>query len=126
MASGRTIGSALHMAACITVTMKLTGHGLTCARGGRRVFSGVGFSIAAGQALVLTGPNGAGKSSLLRVIAGLIRPAAGTVALEGGDPELSVGEQSHYVGHLDPLKPALTVTENLTFWAWFLNGGAVL
>jgi heme exporter protein A len=104
--------------------MKLTGHGLICVRGGRRVFSGVGFSVSAGQALVLTGPNGAGKSSLLRVIAGLIRPASGKVALVGGDPELSVGEQAHYVGHLDPLKPALTVAENLTFWARFLNGGA--
>lgn len=106
--------------------MKLSARDLACIRGSRRVFSGVGFSVAAGQALVLTGPNGAGKSSLLRVIAGLIRPAAGSVALEGGDPELSVGEQAHYVGHLDPLKPALTVTENLTFWARFLNGGAVL
>jgi heme exporter protein A len=102
--------------------MNLTGHDLTCTRGGRRVFSGLGFSVAAGQALVLTGPNGAGKSSLLRVIAGLIHPAAGHVALEGGDPELSVGEQAHYVGHLDPLKPALTVMENLAFWARFLNG----
>jgi heme exporter protein A len=106
--------------------MKLSARDLACVRGGRQVFSGVGFSVAAGQALVLTGPNGAGKSSLLRVIAGLIRPVAGSVALEGGDPELSVGEQAHYVGHLDPLKPALTVTENLTFWARFLNGGAVL
>jgi heme exporter protein A len=105
--------------------MMLSGHGLACVRGGRRVFSGVGFSIAAGQALVLTGPNGAGKSSLLRVIAGLIHPAAGAVVLDGGDPELSVGEQSHYVGHLDPLKPALTVMENLTFWARFLNGTRV-
>jgi heme exporter protein A len=102
--------------------MKLSGEGLSCVRGGRRVFSGVSFSIAAGHALVLTGPNGAGKSSLLRVIAGLIRPVAGTVELEGADPELSVAEQSHYVGHLDPLKPALTVTENLAFWARFLNG----
>jgi heme exporter protein A len=104
--------------------MKLSGHDLVCVRGGRRVFSGVGFAVAAGQALVLTGPNGAGKSSLLRLVAGLIHPVAGHVALEGGDPELSVGEQAHYVGHLDPLKPALTVTENLAFWARFLNGGS--
>ncbi len=104
--------------------MKLSSQNLACVRGGRRVFSGIGFSAAAGQALVLTGPNGAGKSSLLRVIAGLLQPVTGKVVLEGGDPELSVGEQSHYVGHLDPLKPALTVKENLAFWARFLNGGA--
>ncbi len=102
--------------------MKLSGHDLTCVRGGRRVFSGIGFSVAAGKALVLTGPNGAGKSSLLRMIAGLVRPAAGQVVLAGGDSELSVAEQCHYVGHLDPLKPALTVMENLAFWARFLNG----
>jgi len=104
--------------------MKLSGVDLTCIRGGRHVFSGVSFSVAAGKALVLTGPNGAGKSSLLRMIAGLIHPVAGRLAVEGGDPELSVGEQAHYVGHLDPLKPALTVTENLMFWARFLNGRA--
>jgi heme exporter protein A len=106
---------------CEIVAIKLSGHDLACIRGGRRVFSGVGFSVTAGNALVLTGPNGAGKSSLLRIIAGLIHPAQGRLALEGSDPELSVGEQSHYVGHLDPLKPALTVTENLAFWARFLN-----
>ncbi len=102
--------------------MKLAGDRLTCIRGGRQVFCGVSFSITTGSALVLTGPNGAGKSSLLRMIAGLIRPAEGHIALEGGDPELSIAEQSHYVGHLDPLKPALTVMENLAFWARFLNG----
>ena len=102
--------------------MNLSGLDLTCIRGGRRVFSRASFSVAAGKALVLTGPNGAGKSSLLRMIAGLIQPAEGRLALEGGDPELSIGEQAHYVGHLDPLKPALTVTENLAFWARFLNG----
>ena len=104
--------------------MKLSGLDLTCIRGGRRVFSKISFSVSAGEALVLTGPNGAGKSSLLRMIAGLIRPAEGRLTLEGGDPELSAAEQAHYVGHLDPLKPALTVTENLAFWARFLNGKA--
>jgi heme exporter protein A len=110
------------MAAFKIVAMTLSGRGLSCIRGGRRVFSGVGFAVSAGQALVLTGANGAGKSSLLRVIAGLIHPAAGRVMLDGGDSELGVGERCHYVGHRDPLKPALTVTENLAFWARFLNG----
>jgi heme exporter protein A len=126
MASGRSHAnqSSLQTTARKIVAMKLSACDLACVRGGRGVFSGIGFSVEAGQALVLTGPNGAGKSSLLRVIAGLIRPTRGSVALEGGDPELSVGEQAHYVGHLDPLKQALTVTENLTFWARFLNGGS--
>ena len=103
--------------------MKLSSLDLTCVRGGGLVFSGIGFAVASGEALLLTGPNGAGKSSLLRIIAGLVRPAAGRLVLDGGDAELTIGEQAHYVGHLDPLKPALTVTENLDFWARFLNGG---
>lgn len=103
--------------------MRLAGSDLACIRGGRLVFTGIDFSCAGGRSLLLTGPNGAGKSSLLRMIAGLIRPAAGGLALTGGDDELSIGEQAHYVGHVNPLKPALTVAENLMFWARFLNGG---
>jgi heme exporter protein A len=78
--------------------------------------------------LLVTGRNGAGKSSLLRMIAGLLRAAAGRLALEGGDPESSIAEQAHYLGHLDALKPSLTVGENLQFWLQYLGradaGGA--
>jgi heme exporter protein A len=102
--------------------MRLVATDLACVRGGRQVFSGIRFAIRASEALVITGPNGAGKSSLLRLLAGLLRPLAGTLALEGGDPELTVAEQAHYLGHQDALKPALTVTENLDFWAGFLGG----
>jgi heme exporter protein A len=104
--------------------MELRGTDLGCVRGGRRVFEGVNFAVAAGTPLLLTGANGAGKSSLLRLIAGLIHPDHGIVALEGGDDELTVGEQTHYLGHLDPLKGALTVMENLAFWVRFLNAEA--
>jgi heme exporter protein A len=103
--------------------MELIGQDLVCVRGGREVFSGLGFRVCAGEALVLTGPNGAGKSSLLRLIAGLLRPAAGRIALTG-EAELSVAEQAHYLGHQDALKPSLTVRENLRFWADFLGGGS--
>jgi heme exporter protein A len=102
--------------------MRLSATDLTCVRGGREVFSGLGFSLAAGEALIVTGRNGAGKSSLLRMVAGLVPPAIGRIELAGGDPELSIGEQAHYLGHQDALKPALTVTENLQFWAGFLGG----
>ncbi len=105
--------------------MELRGTDLGCVGGGRRVFEGVNFAVAAGTPLLLTGANGAGKSSLLRLIAGLIHPEDGTVTLEGGDDELTVGEQTHYLGHLDPLKGALSVMENLAFWMRFLNAEAV-
>jgi heme exporter protein A len=101
--------------------MRLSGIDLTCRRGGRTLFSGLGFSLNSGEALVVTGRNGSGKSSLLRLIAGLLYPEAGRISLEGGDPELSIGEQAHYLGHLDALKPALTVRENLHFWTAFLG-----
>ncbi len=103
------------------VPMRLEASGLSCVRGGREVFSGVGFAVGAGKALVVVGPNGAGKSSLLRLVAGLVRPAEGQLHLAGGDPELTIGEQTHYLGHQDAMKPALSVAENLKFWTAFLG-----
>jgi heme exporter protein A len=101
--------------------MRLRASDLVCVRGGREVFSGLGFTVAAGEALLVTGPNGAGKSSLLRLVAGLLRPVSGELALEGGEAELTIGEQVHYLGHQDALKPSLTVAENLAFWVQFLG-----
>jgi heme exporter protein A len=88
------------------------------------VFAGIGFAVAGGEGLLVTGPNGAGKSSLLRMVAGLVPIAAGRLALGGGDPERTVPEQAHYLGHQDALKPSLTVSENLGFWARYLGGQA--
>ena len=88
------------------------------------MFQSVNFELAAGQALALTGRNGSGKSTLLRLIAGLLHPATGTVALEGaGEDDAGLPEQAHYLGHLDAFKPALTVTENLGFWSRYLGPG---
>jgi heme exporter protein A len=95
---------------------------LGCVRGGRTVLSGLTFAVASGEALLVSGPNGAGKSSLLRLVAGLVRLAAGRLELEGGDGEATLGEQAHYLGHQDALKPSLTVAENLCFWVRYLGG----
>jgi heme exporter protein A len=103
--------------------MQLQAENLSCVRGGREVFGDLSFSVASGEALIVTGHNGAGKSSLLRAIAGLVRLAEGRLALHGGDAEMSVGEQAHYLGHLDALKPGLSVLENLRFWAAWFGGG---
>src|SRR6266480_4957250 len=104
--------------------MRLSGRGVRCVRGGRDVFSGLDFEATSGEALAVTGPNGAGKTSLLRLIAGLLTMAGGSVGLEGGEAELTLPEQAHYLGHRDALKPALSVLENLSFWRDFLGGGA--
>lgn len=95
---------------------------MTCVRGGRNVFSGLDFAASSGEVLAVTGANGSGKTSLLRLIAGLLLPAEGSIALEGGDGELTLPEQAHYLGHRDALKPALSVAENLLFWRDFLGG----
>jgi heme exporter protein A len=102
--------------------MRLSGRGIRCVRGGREVFSGLDFAISAGEALAVTGPNGSGKTSLLRLIAGLLTAAGGSIDLEGGEAELTLSEQAHYLGHRDALKPALSVLENLSFWRNFLGG----
>ena len=103
--------------------MRLFASDLVCVRGGREVFAGLDFALSAGEALIVTGRNGAGKSSLLRMIAGLVRIAGGRLQLEAGDPELSIPEQTHYLGHQDALKPSLSVQENLHFWARYLGDG---
>ncbi len=99
---------------------RFTGTGLACRRGGRLVFAGLDFRLESGQALVLRGPNGSGKSSLLRLMAGLIRPEAGGLAWDGQDAlddrEAHAG-RLHFIGHLDAIKLALSVAENVRFWA---------
>lgn len=104
--------------------MRLIAENLGGERGGEPVFSGIGFALGQGQALVVTGPNGSGKSTLLRIIAGLLPVAEGRLLLEGGGEAFpSVASACHYLGHQNAMKPALSVTENLRFWRDFNGGG---
>jgi heme exporter protein A len=105
----------------------LTARDLACLRGDRAVFAGLSLALAPGEALLLTGANGAGKSTLLRILAGLLPPAEGLVAWGGEDIAADPGAHARrlrYVSHQDALKPALSVTENLSFFA-ALHGGQV-
>jgi heme exporter protein A len=90
------------------------------------VLAGVGFALAAGDALVLRGPNGSGKSSLLRLLAAFLPPAAGHLAWEGtpiGDDLAAHRTRLHWIGHADGIKSALTVGENLAFAAALAGAG---
>ena len=94
----------------------LEAHGLECIRDDRTLFSGLGFRIETGQALLLEGRNGSGKTSLLRILCGIRLPDAGSVSWCGEDinrlgPDYH--EHTAYVGHRDGIKQDLTPLENL-------------
>lgn len=107
-----------------TEGLRLSVENLACERGGRRIFEGLSFTLAPGEALVITGRNGAGKSTLLEILAGRLSPAAGRVRIEGAG-ERGLSECLHYVGHRDALKSALTARENLDFARAFLGDPAL-
>jgi len=100
--------------------IKFKANELACLRGQNLIFTNLAFEMNTGAALVLAGPNGSGKSSLIRLLAGLIRPFAGQ--LSWADEDVFDDVQDHfdrllYVGHENAIKAPLTVRENLSFWA---------
>jgi heme exporter protein A len=106
------------------------GNALGCRRGEALIFEAVDFALAPGDALWLSGPNGSGKSSLLRLMAGLLPPAAGSIAWD--QAPIAQDREAHrarlrYLGHLDAVKTHLSVAENLAFWAayWDIAASAV-
>ncbi len=99
--------------------MTLHATNLACERNGRIVFSNLSFTIATGQCVELRGANGAGKSSLLRLIAGLVPAAAGTLNF---DSQAEIAQHAHFIAHQDAMKASMTVDENLRFWCDVLGG----
>ncbi|MGB8816982.1 MAG: heme ABC exporter ATP-binding protein CcmA [Rhizobiaceae bacterium] len=99
--------------------MRLLAEDIAGERGGNILFSKVDFDLSPGEGLVVTGPNGAGKSTLLRILAGLLRPSAGTFGLidDAGDP---AQDAMHFLSAHNAMKDALTCRENLSFWKDFL------
>lgn len=105
--------------------MNLSLHGIACERSGRPVFEGVDLELPAGGIAHLRGPNGSGKSSLLAILAGLLRPAAGEGMLGSWRlGEEGFGDLAALSGHRNALKPSLTIRENLRYWIAILGGEA--
>lgn len=91
---------------------------LTLARGDRVLIRDLSFGVAPGEAVVLTGPNGAGKTSILRAVAGLLKPVAGQIEMTGD------GERAdwlHLIGHQDGQKSGRTAGDELAFWCGWVG-----
>jgi heme exporter protein A len=104
----------------------LSARGLACLRGGRLVFRGLDLDLAGSEALTLRGPNGSGKSSLLRLLAGLLRPSEGQILWNGA--AIDADRDAHRarvanLGMADALKPSFTVAENIAFHAAIRGAG---
>lgn len=103
---------------------------LSLSRGERVLFRGLSLRLSAGEAVALTGANGAGKTSLLRAVAGFIRPDAGSITFSGGpgadgeilDAETARREGVHLLGHLEGLKPTRTTRQEFDFQTAWLGG----
>ncbi|SMQ86023.1 heme exporter protein A [Devosia lucknowensis] len=93
---------------------RLKVRGLACGYGETVLASDLDFEVAPGTGLLLRGPNGAGKSTLLLTLAGLLHPLAGSVSVEGHDPD--DGPALHYCGHRNAVRARLGVLDTLRFW----------
>jgi len=95
----------------------ITVSALSVSRGDRLLFRDLSFGVASGEAVMLTGANGAGKTSLLRALAGFIRPDAGVIAFTAADPAEARTKHIHWLGHQDGLKTGRRAREELDFQA---------
>ena len=100
----------------------LAAQGLAGVRGGRVLFRELSFTVEAGRALALEGANGTGKTSLLRMIAGFLAPAAGTIRFGEVSEAEERGKQVGWLGDHDAVKPQMSVRETLAFFARLYAG----
>ena len=108
------------VSAARAVAVEIEGRALGHRYGRRTVFEGLEFRLAAPAVVIVAGPNGAGKSTLLRIMAGLLRPSAGTVRLEMDGQTLDDGGRRRHVGYAAPelhFYDEMTAAENLRFAA---------
>lgn len=95
----------------------LAASGLGLSRGGVRLVEGLDLTLEPGGALLLVGPNGTGKTTLMRALAGFVRPDAGTIRIGERAPGAIAADTLGWLGHADGLKPGETLRHALRFWA---------
>lgn len=101
------------------MTVRLVAEALELARGGRTLFRDLSFQIGPGSFVEVRGPNGAGKTSLLRTLAGFLRPSAGDFRYEGAEePSLAL----HFLGHQNGLKGAASASAHVRYWQGMFGG----
>ena len=98
---------------------------LAISRGERRLFEGFSLAVKAGEAVVATGPNGSGKTSLLRAVAGLLRPDAGEISFGAEDADTARRRGLHLLGHHDGLKSWRPARSEIAFASAWTGGGAL-
>lgn len=94
---------------------------LALSRGGRVLFEGLSFAAASGAYVEVHGSNGSGKTSLLRAIAGFLKPSGGRITFDGvEEPALAL----HYIAHTNAVKREASVRDHLRYWAGLFGGAA--
>jgi heme exporter protein A len=110
--------------AAVATTAAISAEGLRREFGDRVALADLSFQLAPGESLAVLGPNGSGKSTLLRILAGLLRPSGGQVAVLGSvlpKETYRLRGRVGYLGHEPLLYRDLTPRENLSLAA-SLNG----
>ena len=108
----------------MTTTPAIEVAALSRSFGARWALAGVNLSVESGSSLLLAGHNGAGKTTLLRILAGLLRPTAGTISIGGVDPSrdlLNARRGVALVAHQGQHYTELSALENLLITANFLG-----
>lgn len=96
---------------------KLTIKNLACKRGSNLVFEKISFEIKSGQTFLIKGSNGSGKTSLIRTIAGFIKPHEGEIFFDNRNDN----EHIQFIGEKNALKDNLSVKNNIILWSLLFN-----
>ena len=102
---------------------KLTITNLACKRGSNLVFDNLSFEIKSGETFLIKGSNGSGKTSLMRTMAGFIKPYEGKIFVDNEqlNADRNGKEKFQFIGEKNALKNNLSVKNNITLWSLLFN-----